>query len=97
MATHGLEVVILAIILGTLFAIVYSLRVLVLMERIIARIDMHIESLVTRVLAEENKIEQEEIKIETLLNEVKGLKKAVKKPATKKKTTKKKTVKKKRK
>ncbi|MCC7574698.1 hypothetical protein KO361_03850 [Candidatus Woesearchaeota archaeon] len=97
MATHGLEVVILAIILGTLFAIVYSLRVLVLMERRIARIDMHIESLVTRVLAEENKIEQEEIKIETLLNEVKGLKKAVKKPATKKKTTKKKTVKKKRK
>ena len=97
MATHGLEVVILAIILGTLFAIVYSLRVLVLMERRIARIDMHIESLVTRVLAEENKIEQEEIKIETLLNEVKGLKKPVKKPATKKKTTKKKTVKKKRK
>ena len=65
MATYGLEVVILAIILGTLFAIVYSLRVLVLMERRIARIDMHIESLVTRVLAEEHKIEQEELKIES--------------------------------
>jgi hypothetical protein len=45
---QGLEVVILAIILGTLFAIVYSLRVLVLMERRISRIDMHIESLVTQ-------------------------------------------------
>lgn len=56
----GVETVILAIIIGTLFAIVYSLRVLVLMERRMARIDMHIEALVNRVLSEEKKIEHEE-------------------------------------
>jgi hypothetical protein len=90
MATQGLEVVILAIILGTLFAIVYSLRVLVLMERRVSRIDMHIESLVTQVLAEEHKIEEEEDKIEEMLKEVRALKAAT----TPKKTTTKKVVKK---
>tara|TARA_Y100000310_G_scaffold335400_1_gene417367 strand:- start:164 stop:325 length:162 start_codon:yes stop_codon:yes gene_type:complete len=38
----------LAVILGTLAAIVYSLRVLVLMDRKMARIEMHIESVVTK-------------------------------------------------
>lgn len=92
---QGLEVVILAIILGTLFAIVYSLRVLVLMERRISRIDMHIESLVTNILAEEHKIEQEELKIERMIKEIQGLK-AAHKPAKKtaKKPTKKKAAKK---
>ena len=95
MATQGLEVVILAIILGTLFAIVYSLRVLVLMERRIARIDTHIESLVTQVLVEEHKIEEEERKIQEMLEEIKGLKTTTAKLAEKpKKTTKKKTPKK---
>lgn len=93
MATQGLEVVILAVILGTLFAIVYSLRVLVLMERRVARIDMHIESLVSQVLAEENKIENEELKIEHLLKEIQSLKPAVKKVVAKK-PVKKKTTKK---
>jgi len=60
----GLETVILAVIIGTLFAIVYSLRILVLMERRISRIDVHIEALVSSVLAEEKKIEQEEEIIE---------------------------------
>ena len=83
MATQGLEVVILAIILGTLFAIVYSLRVLVLMERRVSRIDMHIESLVTQVLAEEHKILDEENKIEEMLKEIRGLKTATMKPAKK--------------
>ena len=74
MATQGLEVVVLAVILGTLFAIVYSLRVLVLMERRVARIDTHIEALVTQVLVEEHRIEEEENKIEQMLDEIKGLK-----------------------
>ncbi|HZX44862.1 MAG TPA: hypothetical protein VFF28_04220 [Candidatus Nanoarchaeia archaeon] len=53
----GVQEVTLAIIVGTLFAIVYSLRVLVLMERRMARIEMHIESLVGNVMKEELKIE----------------------------------------
>jgi hypothetical protein len=54
---------VLGIILATLAAIVYSLRILVLMERRIARIDAHIESLVQSVLKEEHKIEREENEI----------------------------------
>ena len=48
----------LAVIIGTLFAIVYSLRVLVLMERRVARIESHLERVVHRMLLEEYKIEQ---------------------------------------
>ena len=54
----------LAIILGTLAGIVYSLRVLVLVERRITRIDFNIESLTKKVLEEEIRIETEEKKIE---------------------------------
>ena len=50
--------VILSVIIGTLAAIVYSLRVLVLMERRIARIESHIENVVNRVMKEELKIEK---------------------------------------
>lgn len=50
--------IILAVIIGTLAAIVYSLRVLVLMERRIARIEMHIEHAVGRVAKEEFRIEK---------------------------------------
>ena len=55
---------IIAVIIGTLGAIVYSLRVLVLMERRMARVDDNIEKLVKSVLKEELKIEkvEEEIK-----------------------------------
>lgn len=49
---------IVAIFAGTLAAIVYSLRVLVLMERRIARIEGHIEKVVNRVFREELKIEK---------------------------------------
>jgi hypothetical protein len=48
----------LAIIIGTLAAIVYSLRVLVSMERRMARIEMHIERVVEKVIKEEIKIEK---------------------------------------
>ena len=52
------EHVILAVILGTLAAIVYSLRIMVLMERRIARIEMHIERVVDKVIKEEITIER---------------------------------------
>ena len=52
----ALESVILAVIIGTLAAIVYALRILVLVERRIARIDKHIESLVEHVAIDEKKI-----------------------------------------
>jgi len=43
----------LALVIGTLAAIVYSLRYLVVMERRMAKIESHIEYLAKRVLAEE--------------------------------------------
>ena len=79
------EAVILGIVLGTLAAIVYSLRVLVLLERRIARIDTHIEALVLKVLEHEEHIEQEEEQIKQMLSAKKPAKKSSKKKATKKK------------
>lgn len=88
------DTVILGIIIGTLAAIVYSLRVLILLERRIARMDLNIEALTNRILREELIIEREERLIETKLGAKK--KKAPKKKTTaKKKSTKKKTTKKK--
>ena len=62
MALEGLNTqllyIILAIIIGTLFAIVYSLRVLVLMERRIARIEGHIEMVANKIIKEELRIEK---------------------------------------
>lgn len=46
----------LAIIIGTLAAIVYALRVLVLMERRISRIDKHIEMMAEKIVLEEGQI-----------------------------------------
>lgn len=51
--------VVLAIIIGVLAAIVYSLRVLVLMDRKIARIELHIEKMAHKMVQEEYKIEEE--------------------------------------
>lgn len=50
--------IVLAVIVGTLFGIVYCMRVLVLMERRVARIEEHIERMVDRVLSEEKIIER---------------------------------------
>ncbi len=47
----------LAIIIGTLMAIVYCLRYLVLMERRLERIERHTEHVVHRIFKEERKIE----------------------------------------
>ena len=54
----GIQEITLAIIVGTLAAIVYSLRVLVLMERRIARIELHVENVVGKIMKEELKIER---------------------------------------
>ena len=58
MADETLMRVTLAIIIGTLAAIVYSLRILVLMERRMARIEKHIEGVTSKILAEERLIEK---------------------------------------
>jgi len=66
MATGPMDIqgAILAIILGTLAGIVYSLRVLILVERRIARIDINLETITKRILEQELRIEAEETKLE---------------------------------
>lgn len=54
------EQVILAIIIGTLFAIIYSLRVLVLLERRIARMDENLLLITRKIVLEESRIEKQE-------------------------------------
>ena len=53
MAAVDLTGVILAIIIGTLFAIVYSLRILLLVERRIASVEMNIQKMTSKILSEE--------------------------------------------
>ena len=48
----------LAVIVGTLAAIVYSIRVLILMERRVARIEGHLDNIAHRILTEEQVIEK---------------------------------------
>jgi hypothetical protein len=50
--------IILSVIVGTLLAIVYSLRLLVVMERRIARMELHIEKMAGKIVSEELKIEK---------------------------------------
>jgi hypothetical protein len=56
----GLELaeVILAVIVGTLAAIVYSLRVLILLERRVASMESNIQRMTAKVLKEESAIER---------------------------------------
>jgi hypothetical protein len=76
----------LAIIIGALGAIIYALRMLVVLERRIARIDYHIGLFVKRILKEELKIEDEEKDIMSKLNaSSKGTTSSKKKKSTKKK------------
>lgn len=58
MPALDLAEVILAVIIGTLFAIVYSLRVLILLERRVASMEANIQRLTKRVLQEETVIER---------------------------------------
>ena len=62
MIGFGIAEVTLAIIMGTLLAITYSLRILVLMDRRVERIEEHIENVVERVLKEELVIEKKNSK-----------------------------------
>ena len=58
MAEEVLVRIVLAVIVGVLFGIVYCMRVLVLMERRVARIEEHIDRIVHKVLQEEIRIER---------------------------------------
>ncbi len=53
----ALEQTILYIIFGTLLAIVYSLRILVLLERRIARMDENLIRITDKIIMEERKIQ----------------------------------------
>lgn len=56
----GLELaeVILAVIIGTLAAIVYSLRVLIMLERRVASMEANIQKMTSKILKEELIIER---------------------------------------
>jgi hypothetical protein len=54
----GLAEITLLIIIGTLAAIVYSLRILVLLERRIAKMELNIQALSKKILKEELRIER---------------------------------------
>jgi hypothetical protein len=56
MASLELAEVILAIIIGTLAAIVYSLRVLLILEKRVANMEQHIQQMAKQILKEERKI-----------------------------------------
>ncbi|MDO8510869.1 MAG: hypothetical protein Q7S55_01760 [Nanoarchaeota archaeon] len=58
MALLEIQQVILAVIIGTLLAIVYSLRVLILLERRVASMEMNIQKLTGKVLKEEISIQK---------------------------------------
>lgn len=53
-----LSEVILAVIIGTLLAIVYSLRVLILLERRVASMEENIQKMANKIVAEERVIER---------------------------------------
>jgi len=80
------EIVILSVIIGTLAAIVYSLRVLVLLERRVARMDENLLAIAKRIAVEEVRIEASERQIVKAL----GVKGTTRKKASKKKATKRK-------
>lgn len=84
----SMGVAILGVIFGVLAAIIYSLRMLVIMERRIARMDSHIEVIAKKIAREEFKIERQESAILQALKADKATRVA-KKKATKKKTNKK--------
>lgn len=67
MATDAVLTVTLAIVIGTLAAIVYSMRILVLLERRISRIDKHIELMALSILKDEKQELSEESRIEDMI------------------------------
>ncbi len=75
MATLSLSEVILAVIIGTLAAIVYSLRVLILLERRVASMESNIERMTNKVLREETIIERAILKKKPIVSKRKKSKK----------------------
>jgi hypothetical protein len=73
-ADSSVLTVTLAIVIGTLAAIVYSLRILVLLERRISRIDKHIEMMAMTIVKDEKQELVEEQKIEQMLSQRKAAK-----------------------
>ncbi|HII30265.1 hypothetical protein COT48_00205 [Candidatus Woesearchaeota archaeon CG08_land_8_20_14_0_20_47_9] len=59
-----MQFIILSIIVGTLMAIVYSLRVLVMMDRKIARMELNLLKIAQVVAEEEVRVEKEQEHIE---------------------------------
>ena len=93
MSAMSVAEVTLAIILGVLAAIVYSLRVLVLLERRMARVDENLENIVKKIADDERLIEKKlGIKESSLLGKKssKSSKKSSKGKSSKTRTTKKK-------
>ena len=89
--TTEIQTVTLAIILGTLVAIVYALRILVLLERRIARVDHHVELMAMGILKDEKRILSEENRLEEMIKQLlpaPAAKKSVSKPAAKKSVSK---------
>jgi len=86
MAYDTMGIVILGVIFGVLAAIVYSLRVLVIMERRIARMDAHIEVITRKIAKEEMVIERKEREILDILraDKAKRVQSSTKKPVKKK-------------
>lgn len=62
MAGLDLSEVILAVIIGTLLAIVYSLRVLILVERRVANMEQNIQKVTNRIFKEEVALERALVK-----------------------------------
>ncbi len=62
MAGLSLLQVILAVIVGTLAAIVYSLKVLILLERRVAGMELNIQRIALRILKEERIIQKAVLK-----------------------------------
>ena len=81
----SMGVAILGVIFGVLAAIIYSLRMLVIMERRIARMDSHIEIIAKKIAREEFKIEKQEAAILQALKADKVSRVAKSKAPTKKK------------
>ena len=58
MAEFGISELTLGVIIGALVAIIYSLRVIVMMDRRIERMEMHLERIANKLVSETSRIEK---------------------------------------
>lgn len=83
--------VLMSVVIGTLAAIVIALRYVLIIERRMAKMELHLEKIVMKMAKEEDTILAEEKKIEReLLGKKSSARKATKKTTNKKSTKKKK-------